>query len=70
MRKNGYWGTNWKRLDFLNLMKLNINIYFIRSWRDRISNWSSSKYELNKYLPLIIDAYYEGIQSHDKNDDI
>ena len=36
MRKNGYWGTNLELLAFSDLMRLNINIYFIRSRRSRI----------------------------------
>ena len=36
MRKDGYWGTNLELLAFSDLMRLNINIYFIRSRRSRI----------------------------------
>ena len=29
MRNDGYWGTDLELFVFLNLMKLNINIYYI-----------------------------------------
>ena len=36
MRKDGYWETNLELFAFSDLMRLKINIYFIRSRRSRI----------------------------------
>ena len=58
MRSEGYWGTNLELLAFSDLMRLNINIHFIRSRLSRILDLSSTKYRWNKCFPKKLEILW------------
>ena len=70
MRKDRYWVINLELLTFSDLMRLNINIYNSLDQKDqeyKIDYSQNTDWINNILRPW---RHYEGLQYHDKNDDI
>ena len=70
MRKDEYWETNLELLAFSDLMRLNINIYTSLNQED--PEFKIDHPQNTGWINIFLRSwrYYEGQQSHDKNDDI
>ena len=70
MKKVGYWGTNLDILAFSDLMRLNINIYTSLDQEDQ--EFKIDHPQNTDWINIFLKSWrkYEGLQSHDKNDDI